>query len=216
MLPESFSSLAFVPRPIRIRPDTPLVGNLVAEERFARFPSDFTIKGMFLTRLCRIATPQVLEAVRPRLVKAPALGRYLPFADYPQVDYSRLAHAIACDRYRNLDVAEAMRRLARDDVEAFASSQVGRIMLTLAGDARGVLLKLGDMYATAIRGGTVKAHDAGSGRVALEFQEFYGWLDCYPVGTIEGIVAHFRQSCEIELELRSEIDGTMLVTLHTP
>lgn len=203
-----------MPRPLRIRPETPLLGNVDAEERFARFPSDFTIKGMFLTRLCNIASPQVLEAVRPRLVKAPALGRYLPFADYPQVDYSRLAHAIACHRDRDVSVPEAMRRLARADVQAFATSSVGRVMLALAGDARGALLKLGDMYAVAIRGGTVRARAGAEGPIVLEFRRFYGWLDCYPIGTIEGIVEHFGTRCEIELHLWSEIDADLVITLE--
>ncbi|MDQ3034490.1 MAG: DUF2378 family protein [Myxococcota bacterium] len=201
-------------RPLCTRPETPLVGSVDAEARFDRFPSDFAIKGMFLSRVVQLAPASVFDAVRPRLVRAPALGRYLPFSDYPQVDFSRLAHAVAVDRFRTVDATQAMRLLARHDIATFATSRVGRIMLGLAQDAKGALLKLPEMYAAALRGGSVEASALEDGRIALRFRDFYGWVDCYPVGTVEGLADHFGVRCEIELELHSELAATYLVSLR--
>lgn len=189
-------------------------GPVNAEERFARFPSDFGIKGMFMSRMASLASPHVLDRVRPQLVKAPSLGRYLPFADYPQVDYSRLAHAVAIDRYRHVEVPEGMRRLARHDIQTFAASQVGKIMLALARDANGALMKLPEMYSAALRGGRVEATRLSPRVVSLSFRDFYGWLDSYPIGTVEGLVEHFSESCEIEVSMESELAARYVVTVR--
>lgn len=203
-----------MPRTELIRPDLPLTGTVDAEARFDRFPSDFGVKGMFLSRMASLAPPHVLDRVRPKLVKAPSLGRYLPFADYPQVDYSRLTHAVATDLYRHVDVPEGMRRLARHDIQTFAASQVGKIMLALARDASGALMKLPEMYGAALRGGRVEAKSLEPRRISLRFTEFYGWLDCYPIGTVEGLAQHFGETCDIELKMDSELAATFVVTLR--
>jgi len=203
-----------VSRELLVRPDTPLTGSVDAEARFDRFPSDFAVKGMFLSRMASLAPPQVLDRVRPKLVKAPSLGRYLPFADYPQVDYSRLTHAVATELYRHVDVPEGMRRLARHDIQTFAASQVGKIMLALARDANGAVLKLPEMYRAALRGGSVEATRLDEHRVSLRFEDFYGWLDCYPIGTVEGLAQHFGESCEIDVKLESDLVATYVVTVR--
>jgi uncharacterized protein (TIGR02265 family) len=200
--------------PLRVRPDVPLSFPVEAESRFLRFPADFTIKGMFLARLLSIAPRAALGNVGERLVNPAVLKRCLPFADYPQVDYSRLAHVVAQEAYRNLAVAEAMRRLARQDIRTFAESQVGRILLALSGDATATLLKLPEMYRAALRGGSVQSTRVSAHTVQLHYRDFYGWLDCYPIGTIEGLAAHFAMSCEIEVAMETLISATYTVTLH--
>ena len=200
--------------PLRVRPDVPLSFPVDAESRFLRFPADFAIKGMFFARLLAIAPRAALAHVGERLVNPAVLKRCLPFADYPQVDYSRLAHVVAAETYRNLAVAEAMRRLARQDIRTFAESQVGRILLALSGDVTATLLKMPEMYRAALRGGTVQSLRVNASTVELHFRDFYGWLDCYPIGTIEGLAAHFGQSCEIEVSMETLISATYTVTLR--
>ena len=134
-----------------MRPDVPLSFPVDAESRFVRFPGDFTIKGMFLGRLLSIAPRGALTSLGERLQNPAVLKRCLPFADYPQVDYSRLAHVVAQELHKHLQTAEAMRRLARHDIRTFAESQVGRILLALSGDASATLLKLPEMYRAALR-----------------------------------------------------------------
>jgi uncharacterized protein (TIGR02265 family) len=165
-----------------------------------------------LARLAALLPETALERLQLSLVN-PARGRYLAFRDYPQVDYSRLAHATAQELYRRFQVSEALRRLARQDIQTFAQSQIGKIMFALCGDAPSALMKLPEMYRAALRGGHVKSTRLGASRVSLEFRDFYGWLDCYPIGTVEGLVEHFARDCDIEVSLETDIAGAYVVHL---
>ncbi len=202
----------------RVAYDRPLVGHVDAEERFERFPRDFTMKGMFFSRLLDLeassARGPLLERASVRLRARPALGRYLPFSDYPQVDYSRLAYEIAIARHPTVDPVEAMRLLARLDIETFASSKLGTVVFALVGDDPiGALLKLPDMYRMSLRGGEVFATLSSRDVVELSYRDFYGWLDCYPIGHIEALLGHFDRRCEIEYDLDSEFAGRFHVHL---
>jgi uncharacterized protein (TIGR02265 family) len=198
----------------RIRPEVPLVGHVEAEERFARFPSSYLMKGMFFSRMIDLGGERAYREVEGRLVKRPQLGRYVPFADYPQVDFSRLAHQVAITKFPGVDVVEAMRRLARRDIETFAQSTAGSVMLALVGnDPVTALLKLPDMYRASLKGGSVKARSTAKDVVELDYVDFYGWLDCYPIGHVEGLVGHFGRRCEIEVEAGSEVAALLRVHL---
>ncbi len=185
-----------------------------AEARFARFPEDFTIKGMFLSRMSGLAGQEQLAALRPSLRRWPTAGRYLPFGDYPQVDYSRITHAVARSRFASLEPLEAMRTLARQDLETFLGSRIGSIMMGLAGGLEDALLRAGDMYAASLRGGTVRTRRLPDGRIELAYRDFHGWVDSYAIGTLEGLIAHYHGSVEMEIELESEIDATFRVKVH--
>ena len=199
-----------------ITKDVQLVGTVDPEERFARFPSHYTMKGMFFSRLVAIGGEPVMDAVGPLLKKRPALGRYLPFSDYPQVDYSRLAHAVAIRREPEVDAVEAMRRLARDDVRTFADSAIGSVMLALvSGDVTDALLRLPDMYRASLKGGEVTSHLDARDRVTLDYRSFHGWLECYPVGHVEGLCAHFGRSSETEIEFHDTTRATYRVRVVT-
>lgn len=198
----------------RIRADVPLLGDVDAEERFARFPSTHLMKGMFFSRMIALGGPSAYAEIEPRMTRRPQLGRYLPFADYPQVDFSRLAHHVAITRYPDTDVVEAMRRLAREDIRTFASSGVGSVMLALVGsDPKVALLKMPDMYAASLKGGSVTAKEIATGVVELSYVDFYGWLDCYPIGHIEGLATHCNRRCEIEVEAASEVEAVLRIHL---
>lgn len=186
----------------RIAFDRPLVGEVDPEERFALFPPDFTMKGMFFSRMLELAPPGALDRTLPQLHARPTLGRYLPFADYPQVDFSRLAHHVATLREPGVDTVEAMRRLARLDVGTFAASRLGSVVFALlGGTVTEALQKLPEMYRISLRGGEVRARALGPREVELAYTDFYGWLDCYAVGHVEALVAHFGARCELEYDL---------------
>ncbi len=205
---------ALVPGILRIKTDVALVGHVEAEDRFAAFPAGFTVKGMFFSRMIQLGGPGALADIQDKLKKPPALGRYLPFSDYPQVDFSRLAHRVATGLFPRRGVCEAMRLLARKDLETFAGSSVGGVMMALAGkDTCEALMKLPDMYRATLNGGTAKAERVSAGTVLLHYEDWYGWLDCYPLGHIEGLAAHLNQQCEIEMEQRSPIAATMRITV---
>lgn len=200
----------------RIEYESPLVGDVDPDERFSRFPDGFTMKGMFFSRLLELGPPNLLDRLGPELRGRPALGRYLPFSDYPQVDYSRLAYHIAITRETRVDPVEAMRRLARVDISTFAASKIGTVIFALVGDdVMEALLKLPDMYRMSLHGGRVAAKLSSRDVVELEYTEFYGWLDCYPVGHIEALVAHFSRRCQIEYDLDSESAGRFHVHVTT-
>lgn len=196
----------------RIKPDMALIGHVEAEERFAAFPPNFTVKGMFFSRMVQLGGPSALVDIKDKLVKPPALGRYLPFSDYPQVDFSRLAHRVAVGLFPRRGVCEAMRLLARKDLETFANSSVGGVMMALAGkDVCDALMKLPDMYRATLNGGTTSATRVAPNTVLLQYEDWYGWLDCYPLGHIEGLAAYLNQRCEIEVEQRSAISASLRV-----
>jgi len=186
-------------------PSVPFKGSFDAEARFKRFPSDYTMKGMFFGHLVRTLGEQGFREVAPSLVHAPRGGRYLPFRDYPQVDYSRMAHATALRRHPYVALAEAARRVARQDFAAFAASTIGRVTLSMIGDAGSALMKFPDMYRMVLTGGSVRAAplDDATG-VRLEYVDFLGWVDCYAIGTIEGLVLHYGRMPTIDVELLGE------------
>jgi uncharacterized protein (TIGR02265 family) len=197
---------------LRIRPERPLVGDVDAEERFERFPSGHLMKGMFFNRMVALGGARIYSDVAPRLIKRPLLGRYVPFSEYPQVDFSRLAHAVAVARFPRVDVVEAMRQLAREDISVFAESAIGSVMLALSGrDPTRALLKLPDMYAASLRGGAVSARQLAPDVVELDYRDFFGWLDCYPIGHIEGLCEFLEHRSEIEVEASSEVDAVLRV-----
>ncbi len=183
-----------------------------AHERFDRFPPDFTIKGMFFQRLVRMVDPAELARLRVRL---PAGGRYVAFKSYPQVEYSRLAHLAACTQYPRLDVREAMRRLARHDFEQFATTTVAKVALSFVGGCAEVLRRMPDLYRMTLDGGRFDS-ELIPGGVRMYYEDFYGWLDCYPVGTLEGICQRYGHSPRVEIHLKSDIDGHLDVTWSDP
>jgi uncharacterized protein (TIGR02265 family) len=183
-----------------------------AEQRFGHFPKGFTLKGMFFARLLT-HSERALPEVRSKLVEPPRGDRYLPFHDYPQVDYSRLAYAIATRLHRGSSAPEAMRLVARQDFATFAASAVGRVSLALMGNAERAILKLPSAYAAVMKGGTVTASTTGKDEFEVVFRDFYGWVDCYPMGTLEGLVKHFGRSCSIVAELESGIHARYRISL---
>lgn len=196
----------------RLTLSTPLDSAPDPEARFQRFPSSYTIKGMFFSRPIEILGADY-NALLPQLKRPQSGGRYLAFRDYPQEDYSRISHAAATRRWPHVSVAEAMRQLARDDIRIFGASRLGRVVLAMTGDVTSSLLKLPEMYGMSLKGGEVTAETVQEG-VKLEFRDFLGWVDCYPVGTVEGLVLHYGQEPEVEIECSGEGDATYLVRWH--
>jgi uncharacterized protein (TIGR02265 family) len=184
-----------------------------AEARFARFPRHYTLKGMFFTRVIGLGA-RFFDAVRPKLIDPPRAGRYVAFADYPQVDYSRIAHAVATGLTPTLPVPEAMRQLARRDLSTFATSSIGRVSLAMLRDAEAAVLKLPDLYAAVLHGGIVTGRSLGKNEIEFTFSDYYGWVDCYPVGTIEGLVDRYGRSCHIEVDVEGALSAVYRIRIE--
>ncbi len=168
-----------------------------AEARFARFPRDYLLKGMFFTRLLAIGGRHA-ESVRGSLLEPPKNGRYLPFTDYPQVDFSRMCFASAIGLFPGLPPAEAMRRLGQQDMATFATSAVGRVSLALTGSMEDTLTKMPQSYAAVLKGGRVEVKSPRAGFFEVDFVDYYGWADCYSLGTIEGLLKYFGRRARLE------------------
>ncbi|NOY90621.1 MAG: DUF2378 family protein [Deltaproteobacteria bacterium] len=190
---------------------TPLTGSVDGEERFSHFPRHYTIKGMYFSRVLK-TLGDGLQSVEGKLLEPPRMGRYLPFRDYPQLDYSRLCLAAATRSWPVQPVPEAMRRLARLDFQQFAGSRVGRVTLALTGDLKSSLSKLPDMYRMSIKGGRVVVREEDDG-LRVDFEDFYGWPDCYALGTLEGMVQHYGKQPRIHAAFHSESNASYLVHL---
>jgi len=189
-------------------------GNPAPESRFDRIPANHMVKGLFFTRLLDLVGDRLKTKSIPMLER-PLLRRYLPFADYPQVDYSRLTVACAGELYPELPLREAMRRVARDDFQVYFSSRLGAVMLALLGDVRSSLLRFPDMFRTVLKGGRFSARELSDTAIELRLEDFYGWVDCYPVGTVEGLVLHHGAPVDIEVEISDDVLSATYV-VHLP
>ena len=138
----------------------------------------------------------------------------MPFADYPQVDYSRLTVACARELYPQLPLREGLRRVARDDFHVYFTSRLGLVMLALLGDVRSSLLRFPDMFRTVLKGGRFFARELSDTEIELRLEDFYGWVDCYPLGSVEGLVLHHGAPVDIEVEdSDNQLSATYLVHL---
>lgn len=158
----------------------------------AGFPADHLVKGMFCNRFLDGLAGD-FEALCPRLIAPPRGGRYLPFKDYPQADYARLAFAAAAKHFPGLDLAEATRRAARDDFGTFARSTMGKVMLALIGDPHNALLRMPEAFTRIAPGPELRAEERGSCAVRMMFVRYQGSIE-YLLGQLEGIVMSYDHS----------------------
>lgn len=172
-----------------LTPDKPFEGSVDVEALVAAIPSTYMVKGMFCTRFTEILGAD-FAALAAKLISAPRAGRYVPFKDYPQADYTRLAIAAAHKRFPRLSIREAVRCIARDDLATFAASMIGKVVLALAGDARTTLLRTPDAYTRVAPGATLEAADLSERVVRVTFTGYRGLIE-YTVGQFEGVVLNY-------------------------
>jgi uncharacterized protein (TIGR02265 family) len=176
---------------VPLQVQVPLEGSLDIEPIAASFPPSYTVKGMFCTRFTELLGED-FGSVVPTLSSPPRGGRYVPFKDYPQSDYTRLTVAAAAKLFPKRSLREGLRCLARDDLRTFAASMFGKIVLAVAGDARATLLRVPDAYRRVAPGPTVRAEELDASTVRVVFEEHRGIVE-YVVGQMEGVVLSFGQ-----------------------
>lgn len=191
-------------------PDVILDRNTDPVERALRIPASFSMKGMFFSRLVD-AVGRDWPALSRSLLAPPRAGRYLPFFDYPQRDYAVLLTEATPRLFPRVPEPEAVRRYSRSDIRAFGASTLGSVTLSLIGDPASALLRMPDIYRTMMKGGTVTAERHGSG-VLLRYRDFYGALDNYGIGNVEGLVMHYGARPKIDVDLDDDAkSGTYVV-----
>ena len=174
---------------VPLQVDVPLEGALDVEAIVASFPPSYTVKGMFCNRFTELLGRD-FEGLVANLAMPPRGGRYVPFKNYPQADYTRLSVATAAKLFPERSLREGLRRVARDDFRIFAASMFGKIVLAVAGDARATLLRVPVAYEHVAPGPAVRAEELDAATVRVVFERYHGIVE-YLVGQFEGVVLAF-------------------------
>jgi uncharacterized protein (TIGR02265 family) len=185
-----------------LAPEAPLSGGFDVEETVRSIPESHRVKGMFFSRHSRHLGDGWRE-LQSSLDQAPRFGRYVAFTDYPQRDYVRIYAAAAKKRHPTLALSEAVRRLARNDIDVFAESMVGGVMLAMVGDARSALAKLPLAYAATIRSTMKVRVEQLEDCVRVTFDPHFGRWE-YQLGQLEGVVAAFGARPRIQTRAEGE------------
>jgi uncharacterized protein (TIGR02265 family) len=188
-----------------------LSGALDPESWLAAVPAEATVKGLFPHRTLQQLGEKEFERLAPRMLRAPKLGKFLPFGDYPVRDAMRLGLAVAARAYPALPLREAFRRHERGNVTTFAESVAGGVMLSLTGSVEGALLKVPAGLSMMSRFGSAEAHAEGAG-VRLAFRGKPSWCDTSAIGILEGVVQHFGATPTLTLTVLSSQSVDILVT----
>lgn len=168
-------------------------------------------KGLFLSRLAEDLGPE-WPRVAATLRAPPRLGKYLPFSDYPQIDLACLQLASARHVLPDQPFPEAIRQLSRRNLKVFSESALGRVILSMVGDASQALGKLPEVFLTVYPGGSVRLVPDASGGL-LEFRDVQGWIECNTVGTLEGVLSFYGKKPSLEVELLGERSANLRVRL---
>ncbi|HKU43867.1 MAG TPA: DUF2378 family protein [Polyangiales bacterium] len=175
-----------------LRPEASLSGTLDAEALAARIPPSYMVKGLFCSRFVQLLGSDYAK-LAPRLEAAPRDGRYLPFKDYPQADYTRIVLATAAKQFPSMALPEAVRRIARDDITIFSSSMFGKIVLSLIGDVRSTLHRVPEAYQRIAPGPWLEVEDLDARTARVTFHRYHGSIE-YVLGQLEGIVLAFDRT----------------------
>lgn len=175
-----------------LNPSTNLTGTFDLEALVAGYPGDYLVKGMFCSRIVDVLGADY-EALQSRLIAPPRAGRYLPFADYPAADYTRLVVAAAQKQFPQLPLSESTRRLARDDFRTFAGSTWGKIALVLISDPRTALMHMPEAFARVAPGPELRTEERDERTVRMIFVRYRGLVE-YMLGQLEGIVMMFDRT----------------------
>ena len=183
-----------------IRDCDALIGDYDLEASARSIPDDrgLVVKGMFFHRHVDILGPE-WNSVLETLAQPPRGGRYLAFSDYHSGDYVRVSGRAARRRYPGIGSREALRRLAREDFDVFASSTLGRVIMSVISDARGALHKSPFVYEKLAPGDwRVVVTDVDEHTLSMEYVPYYGRWE-YALGQIEGVVLHYHPSSVVRV-----------------
>lgn len=172
-----------------------LSGDIDIEALIRAVPPKHLIKGAFLAKNASHAGPE-LEKLQPKLVAPPRGGRYLPFTDYPFVDYLRVTDAAARRKYRTVGGREAHRLLARSVYQTFSETTLGKVVGTLATGPASVMLKYEEVYNRMLVGARVTMRQRADRHIEAEFINYYSTLEAI-VGVFEGMVLTFQGSPQV-------------------
>ncbi len=177
---------------------------LELEARIAALPANATVKGMFLS--------SISDLVEERAGQRPGRKRYVAFANYPLREMIELLPKAAELAYPGRPVREGMRRLGRMAYPTFASSTVGRVVMSIAGeDPRAALHAAPKAYRLVGNTGAARVLDTGDGEAILELRGVWGWPESYNVGVHEGALDALGVDGEVKVRVMSLCDADLLI-----
>jgi uncharacterized protein (TIGR02265 family) len=183
--------------------------DLDPEPYLARLPADAYCKGMFFHDVLKLVERAGTPEARQILADVPR-RRYLPFKDYPLREHMELTARIAPVLHPNVPTREGMRRLGWIAYPAFAESMVGRVVFGIFGDDLDLIFEHGPKsFGVSLTRGRAVATRLGTRHWRYEFTDFFGYLDSYYVGVMEGPIRHHGRTPDVGLDLRSLSDGIM-------
>ena len=178
---------------------TVVEGDVDLETVLARYHESFRLKGFFLKKAVETIGVDGYEALAHRLRKPQPGGRYLPFADYPTADFTLLSFTAARTLHPQLGTREAHRRWARDDLLRIGQTVLGKVTMSMVGDATGALLQYPKMYNNVAKGPWGVRAEAVDGGMHIHF-DYCPSDEAYQVGQLEGITMHYGVVPSVDVE----------------
>jgi uncharacterized protein (TIGR02265 family) len=171
--------------------------------RLKLIPPHATVKGMVLDGVLK-ETARLGQAL-------PTRGPYVGYKDYPLPEFLALQVEAAARVFPALPPREGLRRLGQGAYPALFQSMIGRVLFGVLGKNPETLVKVAPKgYAVTGNTGQVDVIEATPQGALLRFQEFYGFLDSYHVGVLEGAITACNRSGRVLFKPLGEVDGEML------
>jgi uncharacterized protein (TIGR02265 family) len=151
----------------------------------AAVPPGRTIKGMFIQA--------VVSEARSASGASLGRGRYIAFKDYPVKEWIEVLVQAADLIHPYVPKREAVRRLGRSSYPAFASSMLGRVLMSAAGgDLSSALRLVPEIYRYSVGGGSsADLVTLREGYAVIALREVWDFPDARHVGAFEGGIAIF-------------------------
>ena len=185
------------PVSVRVEPGTLLSGDIDDVAIWSSVPEEFRVKGLFFKRSTTVLGDD-MERIRQEL-REPT-ERYLPFRDYSAADHGRLAVLAARKQHPRVSDREAVRRFARQDMDDFATSVLGKVMLSLVGDPQKALSLYAQVYAKVAPGPWGVSQEQTDEGWLVEFRNHPGdWA--YQIGQLEGIIGYYGEQAVVTVDV---------------
>jgi uncharacterized protein (TIGR02265 family) len=174
-----------------------------------RVPPDAHCKGMFfhdVLRAVRRASPDAERRLVPHLGRR----RYVAFMDYPLREHMELTAEAVKLLFPGVPSREGMRRLGWLAYPTFVESMVGRVVFGVLGHDLDRIFEVGPRsFEVSLTRGRARASRLGDNHWRYELTDFFGYLDTYYVGVIEGPIRHHNLTPDVRIRLTSPSDGVM-------
>ncbi len=164
------------------------------QDRIARTPADWRVKGMYFTPILQMLKDHGLTVAEER--------PYVSFRDYPLRDFMRLKLEAAQALHPRVDPKNGLRLLGQVAFPTLMSSTVGRVIFAVAGRSWSTALQLVQQAYNVSVSGRVDLVDCSEQSARVRMRDVWNFPDCYHVGVFEGAMRAYK------------IEGQVVVQLH--